>query len=65
MSSTIARWLKSLLEVAGIDTLVFSAHSVRGVSSSAAANLGILQMRSLRQQIGVHNQSFRGFVTNQ
>ena len=40
-SSTIARWLKSLLEAAGIDTSVFSAHSVRGVSSSAAANLGI------------------------
>ena len=31
----------SLLEAAGIDTSVFSAHSVRGASSSAAANLGI------------------------
>ena len=40
-SSTIARWLKSLLEAAGIDTTVFTAHSVRGASSSAAANLGI------------------------
>ena len=40
-SSTIARWLKSLLEAAGIDTSVFTAHSVRGASSSAAANLGI------------------------
>ena len=40
-SSTIARWLKSLLEAAGINTSVFSAHSVRGASSSAAANLGI------------------------
>ena len=40
-SSTIARWLRSLLEAAGIDTSVFSAHSVRGASSSAAANLGI------------------------
>ena len=40
-SSTIARWLKSLLEAAGIDTSVFTAHSVRGTSSSVAANLGI------------------------
>ena len=39
--STIARWLKSLLEAARIDTLEFSAHSVQGVSSSVAANLGI------------------------
>ena len=27
--------------MAGIDTSVFSAHSLRGASSSAAANLGI------------------------
>ena len=39
--STIARWLKSLLAAAGIDTSVFAAHSVRGASSSTAANLGI------------------------
>ena len=40
-SSTIARWLKSLLESTGIDTCIFNAHSVRGASSTAAANLGI------------------------
>ena len=40
-SSTIARWLKSLLEAAGIDTSVFTAHSVRGASASAPANMGI------------------------
>ena len=40
-SRTIARWLKFLLESAGIDTSVFNAHSVRGVSSTAAASLGI------------------------
>ena len=36
-SSTVARWLKC----AGIDTSVLNAHSVRGVSSTMAANLGI------------------------
>ena len=40
-SSTVARWLKSLLEVSGIDTSTFGAHSVRGASSSAAASAGI------------------------
>ena len=29
-SSTVARWLKSLLEASGIDISIFSAHSVRG-----------------------------------
>ena len=41
ISSTVARWLKSLLESAGIDSSVFNAHSVRGASSTMAANLDI------------------------
>ena len=40
-SSSVARWLKSVLGAAGIDTAIFSAHSTRGASSSAAANVGI------------------------
>jgi len=36
-SSTIARWLKTCLTEAGIDTGIFKAHSVRGASSSTAA----------------------------
>ena len=40
-SSTIARWLKSLLEMAGVDTVIFSAHSVRGASTSKASNMGV------------------------
>ena len=40
-SSTIARWLKKLLEVAGIDVSTFKAHSVRGASASTASNMGI------------------------
>ena len=35
-SSTIARWLKSVLEQSGIDTSVFKAHSFRSASVSAA-----------------------------
>ena len=40
-SSTLARWLKSLLEKAGIDTGIFKAYSVRGAGTSAAANAGV------------------------
>ena len=39
-SSTIARWLKSILLSAGVDTSLFSAHSIRGASSSKAAMSG-------------------------
>ena len=40
-SSSVARWLKSLLEASGIDISIFNAHSVRGASSSAAAMAGV------------------------
>ena len=40
-SSTIARWLKSLLTRAGVDTEIFKAQSVRSASTSAAAAMGI------------------------
>uniref|UniRef100_A0A1X7VGJ5 Tyr recombinase domain-containing protein n=1 Tax=Amphimedon queenslandica TaxID=400682 RepID=A0A1X7VGJ5_AMPQE len=40
-SSTIARWLKLVMESAGIDTSVFKAHSVRSASTSAAALQGV------------------------
>ena len=40
-SATIARWIKSVLEKAGIDTSIFKAHSVRGAAATAAAEAGI------------------------
>ena len=40
-SSTLARWLKSLLDKAGIDTSIFKAHSTQSAAASAAANTGI------------------------
>ena len=36
-ASTIGRWIKTLLERAGIDTKQFSAHSTRSASTSKAA----------------------------
>ena len=38
----------STLEAAGVDTSIFSAHSVRGASSSKAANMGITTNEILR-----------------
>ena len=36
--STIFCWILSLFKEAGIDTTIFKAHSVRGASTTAAAN---------------------------
>ena len=39
-SATIARWVKTVLSLAGIDG-VFTAHSARGASTSAVARAGV------------------------
>ena len=41
VSSTVARWLKTVLKEAGIDTSCIKAHSTRGASTSAAAAAGV------------------------
>ena len=38
---TIARWLKQVLKESGVDTSVYSAHSYRGASTSAAARVSV------------------------
>ena len=40
-SASLARCIKSLLKLAGIDTGIFSAHSLRGAATSAAFNRGV------------------------
>ena len=40
-SSSIARWLKTILEEAEIDTSIFGAHSSHGASASATAKAGV------------------------
>ena len=40
-SSSIARWITSMLKLAGIDTETFKAHSTRSASASAAASTGL------------------------
>ena len=40
-SCSVARWLRSLLEKAGIDVSIFKAHSIRGAATSKASMAGI------------------------
>ena len=40
-SSTIARWLKTCLQKAGIDTTKFKAHSTRAAAATKAAMSGL------------------------
>ena len=40
-TATVARWIKSVLQSAGIDTSVFKAHSVRGAATSHAYVTGV------------------------
>lgn len=57
-SSTIARWLKQIMELAGIDTSVFKAHSVR---SSTAAMQGITTEDILSAADWSSDSTFRRF----
>ena len=40
-SSTVARWLHTVLKESGVDTTSFAAHSTRGAATSAAAKAGV------------------------
>ena len=40
-TSTVARWMKIVLDRSGIDSTIFTAHSYRGASSSAAYASGV------------------------
>ena len=39
--ATISRWIREVMNMSGIDTNVFGAHSIRGAASSAAASSGV------------------------
>jgi len=60
--SSVARWLKPFLSAAGIDTAIFSAHSTRGVSSSAVANLGIVTNDILKAANWSSESVFQSFT---
>ena len=59
--STIARWLKTCLQEAGIDTRVFKAHSVQGAASSKAAWSGMTVSDILQAADWSSESSFQKF----
>ncbi len=60
-SPSVARWMKSVLELAGIDTSIFTAHSVRGASTSGALNQGISIPDILKMDSWSNESTFQKF----
>ena len=58
---SIARWVKSTLSSAGIDTTTFSAHSTRGVATSKALETGATLTEVLQQADWSTARTFQGF----
>jgi len=60
-SQRLSHWLKEMLKNAGVDTTVFKAHSVRGASSTAASEKGVLMEDILRTADWSTDSTFRRF----
>ena len=60
-TSTVARWLRSVLEASGIDMEIFRAHSTRGAATSAAAKAGISTEHILKTVDWRRASTFRRF----
>ena len=58
-TSTVGRWIKSVLSSAGIDTSVFKAHSVRGASVTNAYIKGVPVADILRTADWTNERTFR------
>ena len=59
---TMARWIMSVLQSAGIDTSKFKAHSVSGAATSHAYVTGTPVQISLRWQIGLVSMFFADII---
>ncbi|XP_045763967.1 uncharacterized protein LOC123866438 [Maniola jurtina] len=55
-TNTISRWIKDTLSVSGVDTSIFSAHSVRHAATSAAYRKGI-NIDTIRNTAGWNGNS--------
>ena len=60
-SQRLAHWIKNIMEEAGIDITIFKAHSVRGASSTAAAEKGVLMADILRTADWSKDSTFKRF----
>ena len=50
-SQSVARYIKLFLTMAGIDIIVFTAHSIRSASTSKAKNIG-LSIKDIQKTAG-------------
>ena len=60
-SSTISRWIKGTMELAGIDTSFYKAHSTRSASTSKAARAGVTMESILKVADWSNVDTFRRF----
>ena len=60
-TATIARWIKSTLTSAGVDTSIFCAHSTRSASTSAATDAGVSMPEILEAADWSSNFTFERF----
>lgn len=59
--STLGRWIKSAISAAGIDSTIFSAHSIRGAGASKAAASGVAIESILRAASWSSESTFARF----
>lgn len=57
----LVHWIKSLMKEAGVNTEIFKAHPVRGVSVSTAMNRGVHLSNILNTADWSHESTFRNF----
>ena len=60
-SSTISRWLKTILYLSGIDVLKFKSHSVRGATTSKAKSCGVPIQDILKVAGWTNEKTFASF----
>ena len=64
-TDTLARWIKSVLASAGINTSVFKAHSVRGAATSHAYAKGVPVAEILCAADWTNEPTFRKYYLRQ
>ena len=60
-TSAVARWIRSILKDAGVDTSIFKTHSVREAATSAAANAFVPLQEILNMADWSNSSTFQRF----
>ena len=62
--ATLARWIRELLQLVGIDTATFKGHSVRAAVATELQNTVSLSQRSCSLQTGLERIPLSGFTAD-